>query len=92
MKHIISSYQKHHSPSQDVIYEDAENYSPITIVKPLSGIEANHMNPIIKENKNDEIKVPPLELSPNDYINFLARRFPEDSVIPEVESGIEKPA
>ena len=44
-------------------------------MKPLSGIEANYMNPIIKDNKNDEIKVPPLELSPNDYITLLERRL-----------------
>jgi len=38
VKHIVSSYQKHHSPAYQQIPENEEFNSDVKIVKPLKGV------------------------------------------------------
>ena len=38
VKHIVSSYQKHHSPSSEAIPEDKEVIDKVKMVKPFKGV------------------------------------------------------
>ena len=53
------SYQKHHSPAQQVIREDQENEDQLECVKPLNGIESNKFQPFIREIKDVNVIVTP---------------------------------
>lgn len=45
VKHIVSSYQKHHSPSFEQIPEDQEIISEVKIIRPNEGITSNKLAP-----------------------------------------------
>jgi hypothetical protein len=45
VKHIVSSYQKHHSPSFEQIPEDQEVESEVKIIRPNDGITYNKLAP-----------------------------------------------
>lgn len=49
VKHIIHSYQKHHSPSSQTIPEDYEMSPNIKVLKPLNGVHFNKLNPMIQD-------------------------------------------
>ena len=48
VKHILSSYQKHHSPTSESIPEGQEVEQWIFTVKPFNGVNYNKITPIIK--------------------------------------------
>ena len=77
VKHIVSSYAKHHAPSQEGIPEGEEVGSKIKIIKPFSGVISNKACPIIKDlpgNDSNGTKLQPLDLEPNDYMTeFLEK-------------------
>ena len=77
VKHIVSSYSKHHSPSAENIPEGTEIENKIKIVKPFSGVLSNKACPIIKDlpgNDSNGTKLQPLDLEPNDYVTeFLEK-------------------
>lgn len=47
LSHILLSYQKHHSPSQQTIPEEDETEEKISVVKPLKGIVQTKYAPMI---------------------------------------------
>lgn len=49
VKHIIHSYQKHHSPSSQSIPEDYELAPNVKILKALSGVHSNKTTPMIQD-------------------------------------------
>lgn len=49
VKHIIHSYQKHHSPSSQTIPEDYEMSPNVKVLKPLNGVHFNKLNPMIQD-------------------------------------------
>ena len=49
VKHIIHSYQKHHSPSSQSIPEDYECSPNIKVLKPLEGVHHNKVSPMIQD-------------------------------------------
>lgn len=49
VKHIIHSYQKHHSPSSQAIPEDYEMSPNVKVLKPLVGVHFNKLNPVIQD-------------------------------------------
>ena len=48
VKHIIQSYQKHHAPSSEIIPEDFSISHEVKVAKPLLGVHANKIYPIIQ--------------------------------------------
>lgn len=49
VKHIIQSYNKHHSPSNMPIPEGTEVSSNVKVLSPLKGIHVQKVNPIIQD-------------------------------------------
>jgi hypothetical protein len=47
LSHILLSYQKHHSPTQQVIKENEVSEVNLQIVKPMNGIFQTRHHPII---------------------------------------------
>jgi len=69
VKHIVSSYQKHHAPTAEKIPESEEVSSHIKMVKPFEGILYNKVCPVIKDIPKPSVKLTPLDLQPNDYVS-----------------------
>ena len=68
LNHILLSYQKHYSPAQQIIKEDAEHDQNLIIIKPLKGIESCKFMPIIRKIAADNITITPSSFSPADTI------------------------
>lgn len=68
VKHIVSSYQKHHSPAYQQIPENEEFNSDVKIVKPLKGVQHSKIAPCIQDVKITTIKLNMLDIAPNDYL------------------------
>ena len=81
VKHIVSSYQKHHSPSSEEIPEDQEVASAIKIIRPNDGITYNKLAPCIKDIPKPSVKLAPLDLSFNTYYDPPKQKEPEKSEI-----------
>lgn len=62
VKHIVSSYQKHHAPTAEKIPESEEISSHVKMVKPFEGIIYNKVNPVIKDIPKPSVKLTPLDL------------------------------
>jgi len=74
VKHIVSSYQKHHAPTAEKIPESEEVTSKVKVVKPFDGIVYNKVCPVIKDILKPTVKLSPLDLAPNDYVSeFLEK-------------------
>ena len=67
VKHIVSSYQKHHSPTYEQIPEDEEVNSKVRIIRPNDGIVYNKISPVIRDIPKPSVKLAPLDLPPNLY-------------------------
>lgn len=68
VKHIVSSYQKHHSPSYEQIPEDEEVDSNVRVIRPSEGITYNKIAPVIRDIPKPSVKLAPLDLPLNDYM------------------------
>lgn len=68
LNHILLSYQKHHSPSQHTINEDAENDQNLYIIKPLKGIENCKYMPIVRKVDSENIAITPSSFSPAETV------------------------
>ena len=67
VNHILMSYQKHHSPTSDVIDENAEQSPPIKVIWPMLGIESNKHQPIIRDQTSLGVKIQPVKIASTDY-------------------------
>jgi hypothetical protein len=67
VKHIVSSYQKHHSPSFEQIPEDEEVESSIKVIRPNYGISYDKVAPWIRDIPKPSVKLAPLDLPLNNY-------------------------
>jgi hypothetical protein len=67
VKHIVSSYSKHHSPSLEQIPEDQEVDSEVRIIRPNEGITYNKLAPWIRNIEKPSVKLAPLDLAFNWY-------------------------
>lgn len=67
VKHIVSSYQKHHSPSFEQIPEDRSVTSEVRIIRPSEGIMYNKVAPCIRDIPKPSVRLAPLDLPLNDY-------------------------
>lgn len=89
VKHIVSSYQKHHAPSHDKIPEEQEVEQELLTVKSFNGVLSNKVTPIIKVIDKASVKLQPLDLQPNDYVSDFLEKLngkdmkPEDSKFQE---------
>jgi len=73
-KHIVSSYSKHHSPSDECIPEDQEVASDLRVIKPFGGLHSNKLSPLIKLINGPSVKLSPLDLQSNDYITNIIEK------------------
>ena len=89
VKHIVSSYQKHHSPSFENIPEDEEVSSKVKVVRPLNGIVHNKIQPLIRDIPKPSVKLAPLDLPLNDYLNNFDFQKDQKSTINISESNKE---
>lgn len=71
VKHIVTSYQKHHSPCNDKIPEDKEVNENVEMHKAQVGIISCKYAPVIKQIKETTIKLTPLDIQTNDYLAEL---------------------
>lgn len=78
VKHIIHSYQKHHSPSSQTIPEDYSISPHVKVVKPLKGVHFNKITPMIQDcdfiyekTRNDSKKSQKLNSNSSDKSNNL---------------------
>lgn len=62
--HILSSYQKHHAPVQQTIPEDQQADVDLRVIRPERGIDKSQFQPMIRVNKQLNIALSPLSLSP----------------------------
>jgi hypothetical protein len=84
VKHIVSSYQKHHSPSFEQIPEDEEVSSNVRIIRPYDGIFYNKIAPVVRDIPKPSVKLAPLDLPLNDYSD--KRKVEQRSTINATES------
>jgi hypothetical protein len=76
VRHIVASYKKNCSPSNEQIPEDVEISSDVLMIKPMNGVEVQRVTPIIKKIDNPSIKLSPLDLEPNDYLSEFNVKSP----------------
>ena len=84
----MSSYQKHHAPSNEKIPEEKEVSEDIQIFKAQNGILSNKIAPVIRKVSETTIKLTPLDIPINDY---LADIF-EDKEDPNSQRQLEQSA
>jgi hypothetical protein len=62
-KHILLSYNKHHSPSTQTIKEDQVQEDVLRVIRPLPGIETDKHQPIVRHIE-DKYSITPYQISP----------------------------
>lgn len=87
VNHILLSYQKHHSPAQQVISEDKPNDDFLEIVKPLAGIESNKYQPLIRKVTTGEVLITPSELSPAYKVTSKVLKSYKSSLMNYISGG-----
>ena len=77
--HILQSYQKHHAPVQTAIPEDAAPSGlELRVVRPVKGIEKCQFQPLIKINRDQQIILSPLSMSPCSYSGKVGQKKPTE--------------
>ena len=84
VRHILSSYIKHHSPSNEKIPEDKEVESNWRIVRASFGIFYDKFSPVIKDINQPKVKFDPLEIQPNWYTNKINWR---DNIVSSLDQN-----
>ena len=79
VRHIVASYKKNHSPSNEPIPEDNEVVSDVLMIKPMNGVEIQKVTPIIKKTNNPTVRLSPLDLEPNDYLSEFQINAPSNT-------------
>lgn len=67
VRHIVSSYQKHHAPVQQAIPEDAEVVEDVIAIKPYNGVQYSKSSPVIRPPGKPTVTMMPLDLPANQY-------------------------
>jgi hypothetical protein len=67
VSHILMSYEKHHSPSSMAIPEDDSQDVKVRVVRQISGIDSNKLQPIIRFHPDSEYRVQFIQIQPVDY-------------------------
>jgi len=92
VNHILLSYQKHHSPAQQIISEDKPNDDILEVVKPLAGIESSKYQPLIRKVANGEVLITPSELSPAYKITRKVLKSYKNSLMNYISGGSQSPS
>lgn len=72
VKHVINSYQKHYTPSNEIIPEDEEISTDVMVVKSSYGIDYDKASPLIRETRTFKpTPVSKLDMPTNDYIMIM---------------------
>ena len=67
VSHILMSYEKHHSPSNLPIPEDGAQDVKVRVVRQISGIDSNRLQPIVRYHPDTDYRVKYIEIPPFDY-------------------------
>lgn len=67
VSHVIMSYEKHHSPSNLPIPEDNTQDVKVRVVRQLTGVESNRLQPIIRYHPETDYRVMHITIKPFDY-------------------------
>ena len=90
--HVITNYQKHHSPALTTIPEDDVLEEDLRVVRPLNEVKNDNINyyQIIRNHVRAEKKVP--AMPPKNLIRPNKESFiPQPSAPPELEKPPEHP-
>jgi hypothetical protein len=75
VSHMIMSYEKHHSPSNLPIPEDAAQDVKVRVVRQITGVESNRLQPIIRYHPESDYRVNYIEIAPLNYYEINAKGF-----------------
>eukprot|EP00347_Sterkiella_histriomuscorum_P024065 403332423 len=75
VSHILMSYEKHHSPSNQSIPEDEHQDIQVKVVRQVKGIDSNKLQPIIRHHNDKDFKVAYIDIEPMNYQDILFRPF-----------------
>jgi hypothetical protein len=75
---MIMSYEKHHSPSNLPIPEDAAQDVKVRVVRQITGVESNRLQPIIRYHHESDYRVNYIEIAPLNYYEINAKGFRQD--------------
>jgi len=67
VSHILMSYEKHHSPSNMAIPEDQQQDVKVRVVRQITGVDSNRLQPIIRFHPDGDFRVQYIETEPLDY-------------------------
>ena len=57
VNHILMSYSKHHAPSAQIISETEEQNEQVRCIRPMKGIDSNKHQPIVRANRDVNVKI-----------------------------------
>lgn len=69
------SYEKHHSPSNLPIPEDSAQDVKVRVVRQLTGVESNRLQPIIRFHPETDYRVNQITIKPLDYHEINNKSF-----------------
>lgn len=61
------SYEKHHSPSNMAIPEDNSQDVKVRVVRQLTGVDSNRLQPIVRYHPDTDYRVKFISIAPLDY-------------------------
>lgn len=67
------SYEKHHSPSNIAIPEEDTQDVKVRVVRQITGIDSNRLQPIIRFHPDSDYRVQFVQISPLDYYQIFGR-------------------
>lgn len=73
VSHILMSYEKHHSPSNMAIPEDDSQDVKVRVVRQISGVDSNKLQPIIRFHPDGDYRVQFIQIQPLDYYSIFGK-------------------
>lgn len=67
------SYEKHHSPSNMAIPEDDSQDVKVRVVRQISGVDSNKLQPIIRFHPDSDYRVQYIQIQPIDYFAVFGK-------------------
>lgn len=72
VSHILMSYEKHHSPSNQVIPEDEHQEVQVRVIRQIKGVDSNKLQPIIRHHNDKDFRVcSTKDIEPLDYRSIV---------------------
>jgi len=68
------SYEKHHAPSNLVIPEDSSQDVKVRVVRQITGVDSNRLQPIIRFHPDTDYRVKYIQIQPLDYFQIYGKK------------------